>query len=467
MQKLVRASALALIVTAAAGCDTDVVNPGPVEDTFVSNRNAATALVNGSGRALGSAINWISYTGASVTREIHPAGSTGSFGITNLWQRGQLLGDDADLNTHWEQAQRARWLAEEAARRLEAVGQPTPGIDIQTPAAYNNALQLAYVYAGFANRVLGENMCDGVIDGSGIQPNSIYFTRAESLFTKAIAVTGGTAATMATQATAATAGRASVRMYLGNWTGAVNDAQTIAATQVFNINYFNVGEDAQRNRVFYSSGNTRESGSAYRAHTQWSTWYLQYKYGGDGKTLTAAMVAAPVMNDPRIDIRIPSTATGDAAIECCGIVPFWPQYKYQSSAAPIRLTSGREMLLIRAEAALRGTTDPTAGMALLNQARTAAGAPTITATDITDAWRLLKRERGIELWLEARRLGDRRRWAAAGSAAPGAFDPYELPGATYPGTTSHLDPAVHNPNVANTFCFPVSRSEKDTNPNIS
>ena len=465
MQRLIRAGTLALIVTAAAGCDTDVVNPGPVEDVFVSNRNAAAALVNGSGRALGSGINWIAYTGASVTREIHPAGSTGSFGITNLWQRGQLLGDDADLNTHWEQAQRARWLAEEAGRRLEAVGQPTPGVDVQTPVAYNNALQLAYLYAGFANRVLGENMCDGVIDGSGILPNSIYFTRAESLFTKAIAVTGGTAATMATNVAAATAGRASARMYLGNWAGAIADAATIASTQVYNLSYFNVGEDAQRNRVFYSSGNTRESGSAYRAHTQWSTWYLQYKYGGDGKTLTAAMIAAPVMNDPRITIVIPSTATGDAAIECCGIVPFWPQAKYTSSASSIRLTSGREMLLIRAEERLRAS-DMVNGMIHLNAARTAAGAPNIVAVDLTDAWRLLKRERGIELWLEARRVGDRRRWAAAGAAAPGAFDPYEIPGATYPGTTSHLDPAVHNPTLAATFCFPVSRSEKDTNPNI-
>lgn len=465
MQRLMRAGSLALIVTVSA-CDTEVINPGPVQDRDVADRNAAVALANGSGRALAQGINWIAYTGASVTREIHPAGSTGSFGITNLWQRGQLLADDADLNTHWEQAQRARWLAEEAGRRLETVGPPTPGVDVQTPAAYNNALQLAYLYAGFANRVLGENMCDGVIDGSAIQPNAVYFTRAESLFTKAIAVTGGTAATMAANVAAATAGRASARMYLGNWTGAVSDAATVAATQSFTVAYFNIGDDAQRNRVFFSSGNTRESGSAYRAHTQWSTWYLQYKYGGDGKTLTAAMIAAPAIVDPRVTVVIPSVATGDAAIECCGIVPFWPQAKFTASTSAIRLTSGREMLLIRAEERLRAN-DLATAMTHLNAARTAAGAATITAVDLTDGWRLLKRERGIELWLEARRLGDRRRWAAAGAAAPGALDPYELPGATYPGTTSHLDPAVHNPTQASTFCFPVSRSEKDTNPNIS
>ena len=79
MPKNLRAYAAAFaLMTSAVSCDTDVVNPGPVADSDL-DRNAATALVNGSGRALAQAINWISYTGAAVTREIHPAGSTGSW----------------------------------------------------------------------------------------------------------------------------------------------------------------------------------------------------------------------------------------------------------------------------------------------------------------------------------------------------------------------------------------------------
>ena len=131
-------------------------------------------------------------------------------------------------------------------------------------------------------------------------------------------------------------------------------------------------------------------------------------------------------------------------------MPFYPQAKHPNSQAPIRLASGREMRLIEAEAHLRNSA-ATSGMASINQARTAASAGTITATDLTDAWRLLKRERGIELWLESRRLGDRRRWAAANT--PGALDPLEVPGAL-----SHL--AMQN------LCFPISRSERET-PNRS
>ena len=448
MRDDIRTSVFALLILAAS-CDTTVTNPGPVNDEFLSDRNAAAAFVAGAGRAVSSGMNWIGYTGAAVTREIHPAGSTGSFGITTLWQQGILSQDDGDLDTHWEQAQRARWVAEEAVRRLEAAGPPPAG-SLQTPVQYANLLQLAYLYAGYANRVLGENMCEAVIDSSAALPATIFFTRAESLFTKAIAVTGGTAATILTQSQAAYAGRAAARVFLGNWAGAISDAAQVPIGFVYNMPFYNIGDDAQRNRIFYSSGNTRESGSAYRAHTQWGTWYLQYKYGS--ATVFTATTPA-VVNDPRISIVTSTQPLGDAAIDCCGKVPFFPEAKHASSAAPIRLSSGREMLLIRAEERLRAI-DMAGGMTFINQVRTNAGAPTITAVDITDAWRLLKRERGIELWLELRRMGDLRRWAAA--STPGALEPLEMVATATTG--SHL--------VRQDLCFPISRSERQTNPHF-
>jgi hypothetical protein len=429
-----RAYGVALLIVVAASCDTKVTNPGPVQDEFLNDRNAANALANGAGRALSQGINWISYTGAAVTREIHPAGSTGSFGITALWQQGILQDGDADLDTHWEQAQRARWVAEEALRRLEKAGPPGP-TDLQTAVQYADVLQRSYLYAGFANRVLGENMCDAVIDGSAKLPNATYFTRAESLFTMAIGVTGGTAATRTTQMTAAYGGRAAARVFLGKWTEAVADAGQVAIAFVYNMPYYNVGDDNQRNRIFWSSGNSRESGSAYRAHTEWNTWYYDY---------------FKATSDPRVSIAT-TTLLGDAAIDCCGRVPFYPEAKYTSSAAPIRLTSGREMRLIEAEAKLRAN-DVAGAMTSLNSVRTNAGATSVSATTSTEAWRLLKRERGIELWLEARRIGDMRRWKEANT--PGALDPLESIGKD----VSHL--------MAQDLCFPIARSEKETNPNL-
>jgi hypothetical protein len=428
-----------LLLAAPVACDTNVSNPGPVQDQFLSDRNAAAAMVSGAGRALSQSINWIGYTGAAVAREIHPAGSTGSFGISNRWQNGELGEDDSDLDTHWSEGQRARWIAEEALRRLEAAGPPSAG-DLQTPAAYYNALQLAYLYAGFANRVLGENMCDAVIDGSGKLDNAVYFQRADSLFTKAIAVTGGTPATMTTQATAAYAGRAQARLYLKMYAEASADAGQVPIAFVYNMPYYNVGDDAQRNRIAWAIGNT-----PYRAHTEWNTWYYDY---------------SQATKDPRVPITI-TTLQGDAAINCStvvngecvpGKVPFYPEAKYTTSASPIRLASGREMRLIEAEVKLRAN-DVSGAVTSINLVRTNAGVSTsVTATTSDDAWTALKRERGIEMWLESRRLGDLRRWKAEGT--PGALDPLEQPGLA----TSHL--------AQQDLCFPISTAERQTNPNV-
>jgi len=420
---------LALVLFFASACDTKVTNPGRFEDNALGNRNAAAAMVAGAGRALSSAMNWISYTGAAVAREVHPAGSTGSFGITPPWQNGTLSETDADLDTHWEQAQRARWVAEETIRRLEA-STAQPG-DILTAAQFADTLRLAYIYAGFANRLLGENMCDAVIDGSGKLAPNTYFIRAESLFTKALAVSGGAAAVVTAQNQAAYAGRASVRVALGKWTEAVADAGQVPIGFVLNMPYFNIGDDAQRNRIAWAVGN-----SPYRAHTEWNTWYYDYSQA------TA---------DPRVKITI-TTLTGDAAIECCGKVAFLPEAKYSTSTSPIRLTSGREMRLIEAEALLRAN-NLDGAMASIATVRTNAQAPAISPapTLVEDGWRLLKRERGIELWLEARRLGDMRRWKADNT--PGALDPLELP-----GSVSHL--------ARQDLCFPISVSERQTNVNF-
>jgi starch-binding outer membrane protein, SusD/RagB family len=398
-------------------CNTDVINPGTVDDESLKGKGAQPALVRGAGRALAQGMNWVSYTGAAVTREIHPAGSTGSFGITQFWQNGILDREDADLDDHWEQTQRARWVAEETVRRIDQAGPLN-----------KSTHQQALLFAGFANRILGDNMCEAVFDGGAAEPNAKYWERAEDFFTRAIAVDTGTIQR------AAYGGRAQARLFLGKWNEAVADAANLPITFVYNLQYYNVGEDTQRNRIFYSSGNTRESGSAYRAHTQWNTWYYDYRKES---------------NDPRVPITI-DTLLGDAAIECCGRVPFWPQNKHSSSAAPIRLVSGGEMRLVEAEAMLRSN-DVAGALASLNAVRTAAGVATVTAVDATEAWRLLKRERGIELWLEGRRLGDFRRWKDGNT--PGALDPLEQP-----GEASHL--------AQQDLCFPVSKSERDTNPNF-
>lgn len=416
-----RSGALAALpaLVALAACDTTVTNPGPVPDEFLDDPTAQTAIVNGMGRALAEAINFIGYTSASVTREIHPSGSTGSFGITVRWQRGILEPADRDLNDHWELAQQARWWAESGITRIE----PAPRSD--------DILARAYLWAGYANRLLGENMCQAVIDGGAAEPDGTeYFNRAEGWFTLAAQTGTGDVRT------AAFAGRASVRIFLDKWGEAVADADSVPDDFVFEIPYYDLGEDAQRNRIHWAS-----AGQPYKAHTVWNTVYEQYYRD---------------FNDPRVAF-VDTGETGDAAIDCCGKVPWYQQQKHPSSAAPIRLSSGREMRLIEAEYELLQSGTARA-MAIINGLRAAVGvAPWPAPATIEEAWAYLKRERGIELWLEARRLGDLRRWQENGT--PGALDPLELPAADPDAVAgSHLE--------RQDLCFPIPPSERETNPNL-
>lgn len=396
------------LIVALSACELEVTNPGPVQADALDDPKALTSVVNGAGRDLAEAINWTAYTGGAVAREIFPGGSTGSFGITPRQQAGKLADDDDD--THWNFSQRARWTAEDAVARAKTV--------LGAAAANNVNVAQALIWAGYANRHLGENFCEGVINGGAPQASTVYLERAEANFTEAIAVAG--AASNANLVSAATAGRASVRLLRNNLAGAATDAAAIANAFVYRMPYFTTDLD-QYNRIYWASAN-----QPYRAHTVWNTFYDSYR-----KTT----------RDPRVPFDSSATQlVGDAAVGNLGRVRWYFQTKYPAQSSPINLATGWEMRLIEAEVKLVAGDVPGA-MTLLNAHRIALGLAPWTAANVTDAWTALKRERGIELWLESRRLGDLRRWAALAR----------------PGTTDDM--------TGRDLCFATPLSEKQTNPN--
>ena len=405
-----RAVSIALPLTLiASACELEVSNPGPIQAAALEDSKALSAVVNGAGRDLAEALNWTAYTGGAVAREIHPAGSTAAFGISVQQQAGKLTDDDG--GTWWDFSQRARWTAEDAVARVKRV--------LDASANNNVTLAQALVWAGYANRHLGENFCDGVINGGPLESHTVYLERAETNFTEAIAV--ATAANNANLTTAATAGRASVRLLRNNLTGAASDAATVANTFAYRMPYFTTDLD-QYNRVYWSSAN-----QPYRAHTVWNTFYENYR---------------KQTRDPRVPFDSSATQlVGDAAVGNLGRVRWYFQTKYPGQASPINLATGWEMRLIEAEAKLVANDVPGA-MALLNAHRVSLGLAPWTAANATEAWTALKRERGIELWLESRRLGDFRRWAALNR----------------PGTSDDM--------TGRDLCFATPLSEKETNPNF-
>jgi hypothetical protein len=134
------------------------------------------------------------------------------------------------------------------------------------------------------------------------------------------------------------------------------------------------------------------------------------------------------------------------------IIPWLPQQKHDKRTSSIRLSSSQEMYLIKAENALNnGSVDD--ALTNINAVRTLAGQDAVTATTAAEGWTMLKRERGIELWLEGRRLGDMRRWAEASAA--GSYHEYE---------TTNWEGSAYTPAY---LSFPIGQSEIDTNPNVT
>lgn len=401
-----------------AACDLKVTNPGPVNAEFLNNKAALNAVVNGAGRDLAETLNWTVYTSAAAAREIWPAGSTGSFGISLNVQNGRLTDDESA--DYWDRAQRGRWTAEQGAVRLKTV---LGDADYAKSALAAQIL----VWAGFSNRLLGENMCTGVIDGGPAEDSKVYFTRAEANFTDAMAI--ATAAGNTALAQAAQAGRASVRLNLGNTAGAVTDAGAIASTFSYKMPYYTT-EQVLYNRIYYANAN-----QPYRAYTQKYTWVEAYRAAS---------------KDPRVPYDSSATLKeGDGAVSnqpggISGKIRWYFQTKHAAQNAAVNLVTGWEMRLIEAEAKLIAG-DVAGAMTIINARRTNVGVAPATATTTAEGWTALKRERAIELWLEARRLGDLRRWKAAGR--PGDYD-------------------VREDLASRDLCFPVSLQEKLSNPNL-
>lgn len=420
------AAGVLIAAVGLAGCE--VTNPGPAKDEFLNSPEAGRAVVNGMIRALSDVISGgcgpaLTRQQGAVAREIFPAGNTGSCGISVNEAIGVLRPDEQ--NGIWNEAQNARWVAEDGIERFRE--------NMESSAFQSSELVAeAHLWAGFSNRMMGENFCRAVIDGGSPESHTAFFERAEQYFTDGLAVARQAGSSHLENA--ALAGRASVRLLLEDYSGAVSDAQEVPKDFEFQVPYSNV-DQAQRNTLFWSQQST-----PYRTISVWNTPNWQY-YDETG--------------DPRVPWTTdPNNEFGDAGREIVGgRVRFLKQQKYTSGGASINAASGREMLLIRAEARLAQDADRDGAMALINELRTDVGMDERQADTVEEAWRWLKAERRIELWLEARRLGDLRRWEE--NDTPGALHPLE--DASNP--ESLLD-------ENRDLCFPIPESEINTNPNV-
>ncbi len=395
---------------AFTGCDGlfEVTNPGPIPDDELNTIGAMPSLVNGMSADLSFALGSVVQTFSILSDDLYHAGS---YTAEGLYNRGVLRPED--VNTDWGYMHRSRWVAESGIERMKTV----MGAEFdRSPLAAR-----AYLYAGFSNRLLGENVCTAVFDGGPGMDYQEHLRRAETQFSEAVRI--ATAINNAPLRNAAYGGRASVRAYLGKWTEATADAAMVPGNFVYEAQ-FSLNTSRENNDLAYETNNRREF-SVF--NTPW----------------------AKVHGDPRVPWDSIKTSSGGVQTGQDGRTPFFRQMKYPNLAANIPLTKGAEMLMIRAEAALRAD-DVDGATGFVNQQRAVYGLAALPVPASVDAaWRMVQKERGAVLWVEARRFGDLRRWYEEGHRQFMAEDDPRL--ATW-GERAQ--------------CFPVSEREVLSNPNF-
>jgi starch-binding outer membrane protein, SusD/RagB family len=390
---------------AFGGCDFDVTNYGVVDDDNLNSPTIHAEMLRGAEMQQGWALVTMAIRSAIVSRELTLSGIVMQGTQIVELAHGRL--DPIETITSWTRGHEARFLAEHALERMRT----TDDFASYVPAAK------AALFAGYANRLLGEHMCYSVFDGGPALSHEEHLRRAEDYFTEAYQI--ATAAGDAKLRHAALAGRASVLIWSNDpqsWAAAVQDAQQVPIDFVrfqpyndHNANQYNWFFEGNRNQPF-------------RDNSVWNTFYESYyaEYG-----------------DPRTRWEIVAGAEFGTIAE----IPWYPPRKYDSRKSSIRIASGQEMQLIIAEAKLRDAGWQEA-LEMINAVRSDVGMAPWQASNLEEAWTALKLERGIELWLEGRRLPDLRRWTAQN--APGQMEDM----------------------TGRTLCSPIVTTELETNPNL-
>src|SRR4029078_7043885 len=192
----------------------EVEAPGRIADENLNDPDAAPGIVTGMSYDLAGAMNAGSDILALASGELYHGGSYNWADVP----RGVITDEDADAV--WGSMMQARWVTEHGIERLQASMKPEefPKSDL---------VARAYLLGGFAHRLIGENVCETVMEGGAPEPNTVEFDRGLEKFDKAIEI--GTAAGSGASdiVTAAYGGRASLKAWKGDWAGAVEDAMQV------------------------------------------------------------------------------------------------------------------------------------------------------------------------------------------------------------------------------------------------
>lgn len=347
---------------------------------------------------------------------------------------------DRPAQSLWGQAHEAVWATFFTDVRMQEVLEPDDYAS--TPLLARN-----YVYGGHAERILGEHFCeliynygkDGgiflnndpeIYDPGAIVPRDSAFKRAVYMFETALqfaeaGVAAGRGAPEndplfdpATLVHAANAGLAQAYLNLGDYARAVEFAAKVPDSFEDVVALHGEVDGGNPTADFFYSNDDM---SIYRTPAA-LLWPNDPRVGlvkcGDWRTVNRDMDASTPPSSAFVNLSSQCGNNGEFRSES-NRYPLWISDKFPDDDADVEVSSGAEMRLIEAEAALRSG-NLVEFTNQVNRARAARGVGPIvqplTAGALEypnaedDAWSILDRERYLEGFLEVRRFWDLERW---------------------------------------------------------
>ncbi len=436
--QLRKIAAVAVSVVAMSACSDFLVaeNPGAVEEPDVNNIAYVNLLANAPIYGFQASYDDLTWWNGQFTDEITNNNGGNPFAEEGQIDRRELYADMTYIPAFiYSPVQRARFLAEDAARRMETLMPDSAASDLR--------VARAYAFAGYGYVALGESFCVTPIDLGVPKSPEAMFTDAVAHFNKAITV--------------ATAWKAKVQARTPLVQSAVLGADSV-------INLARVG--AARASL---GKNDKTAAAAFAAqvpanfeYNLWygsanaSEWSRVYNRIGGGST-NGWMRATPfeaMVTDPRIPRILAATSTARAGVPLSPLM--YTTYNGQTGSTGgafatemgHKVATGLEARYIVAE--VNGPTAAT--LAFVNERRAVGQQGPV---DLTGAALMaeLRDQRSRDFYLAGHRLGDLRRYLR--------YDNINLfPTGPYPGSTTGQ---IYDTTIT---CWPLPTIEVNANPNI-
>ena len=419
MPTLGRVATATVVVCVLASCDSalQVTNPGSLQESQLDSPALEQFLVNGAiGEFQFAYANYAQWSGVLADELITDH--------TNVSIREFSLHNFNDLNATNESVygylQRARQSADDATARVKTI--------LGTGASSSLNVARALIYGGYSYVLLAEGFCDSPVNLSAALTPAELFARAIAHFDEGIAV----ATAGRTGANVAAAQDLIYMAQVGAARASLKKGDLVKARE-----YAALVPDAYERISYYSANSVREN-NAVNAGVRTSGAYLGMHPGYVG--LADARVAQPTVSRPGLNSSAifppmrPMNYSGWLATGAAQTIDV---------NSNMRFASGLEARYIGIEA-----DGPTAAMlTFVNTRRAVVGKAPVSVTGaalLTE----FRQQRAYDFYLTGQRLGDLRRYAAAGVDL--------FPTGKYP--------VFPDPYGANK-CFLVPQSEKSGNPN--